>query len=94
MPGVRGANTQVPTIDQAALALQRIREKCGAKAAGLDSLSKLLSDPLFQQLLNLENALTRVKNEIKHNPEQFPDYTLGKTLVILFHLQFFIRKVI
>ena len=61
---------------KAAHALKRIQEKCGAKAAGLESLSKLLADPLFQQLLNLENALEKVKNEIRTNPAEFPDYTL------------------
>ena len=78
MPGIsNNDDPPIPTIKQAAAALQRIREKCGAKAAGLDSLSKLLNDPLFQQLLSLENALTKVKHEITQNPEDFPDHTLG-----------------
>ena len=46
MPGV--VNNYVPTVDEAAAALSRIRQKCGSKAAGLDSLSKLLADPLFK----------------------------------------------
>jgi len=84
MPGIHQSqsanpdNPPIPTIKQAAAALQRIREKCGAKAAGLDSLSKLLNDPLFQQLLSLENALTKVKHEISANPDDFPDHTLSK----------------
>ena len=77
MPGIQGSTVgHVPTVDQAAAALRRIQEKCGTKAAGLESLSKLLADPLFQQLLNLENALEKVKNEIRTNPTEFPDYTL------------------
>ena len=80
MPGIQGSTVgHVPTVEQAAAALRRIQEKCGAKAAGLESLSKLLADPLFQQLLNLENALEKVKNEIRTNPTEFPDYTLDST---------------
>ena len=40
MPGVVNP---APTVDEAAAALARIRQKCGARAAGLDSLSKLLA---------------------------------------------------
>ena len=80
MPGIQGSTVaHVPTVEQAAAALRRIQEKCGAKAAGLESLSKLLADPLFQQLLNLENALEKVKNEIRTNPTEFPDYTLDSS---------------
>jgi len=76
MPGV--VNSYVPTVDEAAAALNRIRQKCGSRAAGLESLSTLLADPLFQQLLHLENALTKVKTAIRANPENHPDFKVDE----------------
>jgi hypothetical protein len=76
MPGLGVTNSYVPDIEATTAALNRIRQKCGKNADGLDGLSRALADPLFQQLLQLENALTKVKKEIKTNPENFPDYKI------------------
>ena len=40
--------------------------------------TQLSADPLFQQLLSLENALTKVKNEISQNPQDHPDFKMDQ----------------
>ena len=44
--------------------------------------TQLSADPLFQQLLSLENALTKVKNEISQNPQDHPDFKMDQNAIM------------